>query len=91
MLPSVTLTVKAFVSCSGGTPLGMYKKLIEFHKAGRLSFKYVKTFNMDEYVGKFLVRSYSVQLGCSCEVGLIIELVRLFCGCLECLYLLFLE
>lgn len=37
---------------SGGTPLGMYKKLIEFHKAGKLSFKYVKTFNMDEYVGE---------------------------------------
>ena len=35
---------------SGGTPLGMYKKLIEYHKAGKLSFKYVKTFNMDEYV-----------------------------------------
>ena len=30
----------------------MYRKLIEFHKAGKLSFKYVKTFNMDEYVGK---------------------------------------
>lgn len=37
-------------NCSGGTPLGMYKKLIEFYKAGKLSFKYVKTFNMDEYV-----------------------------------------
>ncbi|KAJ1525810.1 hypothetical protein ONE63_009013 [Megalurothrips usitatus] len=36
---------------TGGTPLGMYKKLIEFYKAGKLSFKYVKTFNMDEYVG----------------------------------------
>ena len=36
---------------SGSTPLGMYKKLIEFHKAGEISFKYVKTFNMDEYVG----------------------------------------
>lgn len=34
----------------GSTPFGMYKKLIEFHKAGRVSFKYVKTFNMDEYV-----------------------------------------
>ena len=30
----------------------MYKRLIEFHKKGDLSFKYVKTFNMDEYVGK---------------------------------------
>lgn len=29
----------------------MYKKLVEFYKKGELSFKYVKTFNMDEYVG----------------------------------------
>ncbi|XP_076446832.1 glucosamine-6-phosphate deaminase 1-like [Babylonia areolata] len=36
---------------TGGTPLGMYKKLVEFVKNGSLSFKYVKTFNMDEYVG----------------------------------------
>ncbi|GMS86121.1 hypothetical protein PENTCL1PPCAC_8296, partial [Pristionchus entomophagus] len=35
---------------TGSTPLGMYRKLIEFHRAGTLSFKYVKTFNMDEYV-----------------------------------------
>ncbi|PNF21681.1 Glucosamine-6-phosphate isomerase [Cryptotermes secundus] len=35
---------------TGSTPLGMYKKLIEFHNAGKISFKYVKTFNMDEYV-----------------------------------------
>lgn len=35
----------------GSTPLGMYKKLIEFYENGKLSFKYVKTFNMDEYVG----------------------------------------
>jgi glucosamine-6-phosphate deaminase len=35
---------------TGSTPLGMYRKLIEFHKTGRLSFKFVKTFNMDEYV-----------------------------------------
>ena len=36
---------------TGSTPLGMYKTLISYYKAGRLSFKYVKTFNMDEYVG----------------------------------------
>lgn len=36
---------------TGSTPLGMYRKLIEYHKAGKVSFKYVKTFNMDEYVG----------------------------------------
>ncbi|XP_075889000.1 glucosamine-6-phosphate deaminase 1-like [Nelusetta ayraudi] len=36
---------------TGSTPLGCYKKLIEFYKNGELSFQYVKTFNMDEYVG----------------------------------------
>lgn len=37
---------------TGGTPLGCYKKLIEFYKQKTMSFRYVKTFNMDEYVGK---------------------------------------
>lgn len=36
---------------TGSTPLGTYKKLIEFYKTGSLSFQYVRTFNMDEYVG----------------------------------------
>jgi len=36
---------------TGSTPLGMYRKLIEYYKAGEISFKYVVTFNMDEYVG----------------------------------------
>ena len=36
---------------TGSTPLGMYKKLIEFYKDGVLSFENVVTFNMDEYVG----------------------------------------
>ncbi|KNC85099.1 glucosamine-6-phosphate isomerase [Sphaeroforma arctica JP610] len=36
---------------TGGTPIQTYQKLIEFVKAGELSFKYVKSFNMDEYVG----------------------------------------
>lgn len=31
----------------------MYEHLIEYHRKGRVSFKYVKTFNMDEYVGQF--------------------------------------
>lgn len=35
---------------TGSTPYGMYQKLIEYYKAGKVSFKYVKTFNMDEYV-----------------------------------------
>lgn len=37
---------------TGSTPLGMYKYLIEYHQQGKISFKYVKTFNMDEYVGQ---------------------------------------
>jgi len=36
---------------TGSSPLGMYKKLIELNKAGKVSFKNVVTFNMDEYVG----------------------------------------
>lgn len=40
---------------TGSTPLGCYQKLIEYYKNGDLSFKYVKTFNMDEYVGECLL------------------------------------
>jgi len=36
---------------TGGTPLGMYKNLVQAYKQGKISFKYVKTFNMDEYCG----------------------------------------
>ena len=36
---------------TGSTPLKMYERLVEYNKTGKLSFKYVKTFNMDEYVG----------------------------------------
>ncbi len=36
---------------TGSTPLGTYKRLIELFKAGKISFKNVVTFNMDEYVG----------------------------------------
>uniref|UniRef100_A0A673AXA2 glucosamine-6-phosphate deaminase n=1 Tax=Sphaeramia orbicularis TaxID=375764 RepID=A0A673AXA2_9TELE len=36
---------------TGSTPYGCYQKLIQYHRSGDLSFKYVKTFNMDEYVG----------------------------------------
>ncbi|GLQ71371.1 glucosamine-6-phosphate deaminase [Vibrio sp. vnigr-6D03] len=36
---------------TGGTPLNTYKRLIELHKAGEVSFEHVVTFNMDEYVG----------------------------------------
>ncbi|WP_407405689.1 glucosamine-6-phosphate deaminase [Sodaliphilus sp.] len=36
---------------TGSSPLGMYKKLIELNKAGKVSFQNVITFNMDEYCG----------------------------------------
>ena len=36
---------------TGSTPLGTYKKLIELYTSGKVSFKNVVTFNMDEYLG----------------------------------------
>ncbi len=46
-------TDKPFVlGCpTGSSPLGMYRELIRLNKEGRVSFKNVITFNMDEYVG----------------------------------------
>lgn len=36
---------------TGSTPIGVYKRLIQAYKDGRVSFQNVVTFNMDEYVG----------------------------------------
>jgi len=36
---------------TGGTPVGTYKELVRLYKEGKVSFKNVVTFNMDEYVG----------------------------------------
>lgn len=36
---------------TGSSPLGMYRRLIELYKEGKVSFANVVTFNMDEYVG----------------------------------------
>lgn len=36
---------------TGGTPLAMYKRLVQFYKDGIISFENIITFNMDEYVG----------------------------------------
>ena len=35
---------------TGSSPIGMYRKLVQLNKAGKVSFKNVVTFNMDEYV-----------------------------------------
>lgn len=36
---------------TGSSPEGTYKEIVRLHKAGKISFKNVITFNMDEYVG----------------------------------------
>ena len=36
---------------TGSSPLGMYQELINLYKEGKVSFRNVVTFNMDEYVG----------------------------------------
>ena len=36
---------------TGSTPIGMYKQLIEWNKAGDITFKEVRTVNLDEYKG----------------------------------------
>ena len=48
-----TLAEKPFVLGlpTGSSPLGIYRELIKLNQAGKVSFKNVITFNMDEYVG----------------------------------------
>ncbi|NOY59297.1 MAG: glucosamine-6-phosphate deaminase [Calditrichaeota bacterium] len=36
---------------TGSSPIGTYKELVKLYKQGKVSFKNVVTFNMDEYVG----------------------------------------
>ena len=36
---------------TGSSPVGMYNALVEANRAGKVTFKNVITFNMDEYVG----------------------------------------
>ena len=36
---------------TGSSPLGMYCALVKAYQEGKVSFKNVVTFNMDEYVG----------------------------------------
>lgn len=36
---------------TGSSPIGMYEELVKACKEGRISFRHVITFNMDEYVG----------------------------------------
>ena len=36
---------------TGSTPVGVYKKLAEAYKEGKVSFKTIRSFNLDEYIG----------------------------------------
>ena len=36
---------------TGSSPLGVYQKIVDAYQKGEVSFKQVKTFNLDEYVG----------------------------------------
>ncbi len=36
---------------TGSTPVGTYRHLVELYRQGKVSFRHVITFNMDEYVG----------------------------------------
>ncbi len=49
----ITSPEKPFVLAlpTGATPSGMYRYLIKFYQAGKISFKNIVTFNIDEYVG----------------------------------------
>lgn len=44
--PSITLGL-----ATGSTPIGTYKNIIKAYNEGTISFKDVKTYNLDEYVG----------------------------------------
>ncbi len=41
----------AFMLPTGITPLGMYRRLVEMHRSGGLSFANATFFNLDEYLG----------------------------------------
>lgn len=36
---------------TGSTPIGLYKKMIEDYKAGKISYKNIRSVNLDEYIG----------------------------------------
>ena len=36
---------------TGSTPLGLYSRMVDDHKQNNTSYKQIKTFNLDEYVG----------------------------------------
>jgi glucosamine-6-phosphate deaminase len=46
---------------TGGTMIGVYKHLVQFHKEGSLDFSRVVTFNLDEYLGLSATHPQSFQ------------------------------
>ena len=56
---------------AGSSPVGMFKRLIELFKKGKVSFQHVVFFNLNEYVGLSAENQHSFrrellhrQLGC---------------------------
>ena len=47
---------------TGGTPVPMYKKLIEANKAGKVDFSKVRTVNLDEYCGTLIIDRFRCRL-----------------------------
>ena len=62
---------------TGSSPEGMYAEIVKAHKEGRVSFRNVVTFNMDEYVGlpeshpesyhSFMARNLFSHIDCPAE------------------------
>ena len=58
---------------TGSSPVGMYNALVEANRSGKVSFKNVLTFNMDEYVGlpesyhAFMARNLFEHIDCPKE------------------------
>ncbi len=44
---------------TGGTPIGMYRQLVNAFRQGEVSFRHAVTFNLDEYVGLQETHPYS--------------------------------
>ena len=60
---------------TGSSPIGMYRELVKAVSEGRVSFRNVVTFNMDEYVGLPEEHSESYHLSCT-GICLIISTAR---------------
>lgn len=53
VMQSVVKNPKAVIALATGTsPIGLYKCMIEDYEKGNISYKHIRSFNLDEYVGQ---------------------------------------